>query len=115
MSVAGSPGITSQFDVYSLFPCQILFENVAVTATTVPRGFQLSQFLKMFASMSREGVTGVVKVPRMLYFKLEQCKIAAWTSGLSQTYHVPEMIDVPNLRGLWDLPPPSQPTRPFTP
>lgn len=42
ISVTESPGIASQFDVYSLFPCQILFENVAVTATTDSRDFKLS-------------------------------------------------------------------------
>lgn len=46
MSVTKSSGIASQFDVYSLFPCQISFENIAVTPTTVSRDFKLSSFLK---------------------------------------------------------------------
>lgn len=35
MSVTESTGIASLFAVYSLFPCQILFENIALTALTV--------------------------------------------------------------------------------
>lgn len=42
MSVTASLGIASQFDVYSLFPCQILLENIAVTAPMVSRDFRLS-------------------------------------------------------------------------
>lgn len=42
MSVTASLGIASQFDVYSLFPCQILLENIAVTVPTVSRDFRPS-------------------------------------------------------------------------
>jgi len=44
--VTESPGIASHVDVHSLFPCQTLFENLAVIATTVSRDFKPSEFLK---------------------------------------------------------------------